>query len=78
MYQYTGKIFSAYPIYFYFQLSNNFTIAMNQQTKQPTNYSALSTLVIVFFFWGFIAAAMVYFYPLLAKVVFTLTSSNHN
>ncbi|MFN5640958.1 MAG: MFS transporter, partial [Sphingobacteriales bacterium] len=29
---------------------------MSQQ-KQATNYSALSTLVLVFFFWGFIAAS---------------------
>ncbi|MEI2737322.1 MAG: MFS transporter [Chitinophagaceae bacterium] len=27
------------------------------QPKQPTNYGALSTLVTVFFFWGFIAAS---------------------
>ena len=27
------------------------------QTKQPTNTSALATLVIVFFFWGFVAAS---------------------
>jgi len=27
------------------------------QPKQPTNYSALGTLVLVFFFWGFIAAS---------------------
>ena len=27
------------------------------QPKQPTNYGALGTLVIVFFFWGFIAAS---------------------
>ena len=36
---------------------------MNQQAKQPTNYSALSTLVIVFFFWGFIAASNGIFIP---------------
>jgi MFS transporter, FHS family, L-fucose permease len=36
---------------------------MNQQTKLPTNYSALSTLVIVFFFWGFIAASNGIFIP---------------
>nr|MCU0335323.1 MFS transporter [Chitinophagaceae bacterium] len=28
-----------------------------KQPSQPTNYGALSTLVIVFFFWGFIAAS---------------------
>lgn len=33
------------------------------QTKQPTNTSALSTLVIVFFFWGFIAAGNGIFIP---------------
>src|SRR5688572_15456879 len=37
-------------------LFKSITIAMNQQTKQPTNYGALGTLVTVFFFWGFIAA----------------------
>ncbi|MFT3747971.1 MAG: MFS transporter [Agriterribacter sp.] len=31
--------------------------------KQPTNYGALSTLVIVFFFWGFIAAGNGIFIP---------------
>lgn len=36
---------------------------MNQPAKQPTNYSALSTLVIVFFFWGFIAASNGIFIP---------------
>jgi len=36
---------------------------MNQLAKQPTNYSALSTLVIVFFFWGFIAASNGIFIP---------------
>ena len=33
------------------------------QTKQPTNTSALSILVIVFFFWGFIAAGNSIFIP---------------
>jgi FHS family L-fucose permease-like MFS transporter len=33
------------------------------QPKQPTNYSALSTLVTVFFFWGFIAAGNSVFIP---------------
>ncbi len=32
-------------------------------TKQPTNYGALSTLVTVFFFWGFIAAGNSVFIP---------------
>ncbi|HEX6191694.1 MAG TPA: MFS transporter [Chitinophagaceae bacterium] len=36
---------------------------MNQQTKQPTNYGALGTLVTVFFFWGFIAAGNSVFIP---------------
>lgn len=63
MYCMRVKFFAAYPIYFYFQLSNKTTIAMNQQAKQPTNYSALSTLVIVFFFWGFIAASNGIFIP---------------
>lgn len=33
------------------------------QVKQPTNSGALSTLVIVFFFWGFIAASNSIFIP---------------
>lgn len=33
------------------------------QPKQPTNNSALSTLVVVFFFWGFIAASNSIFIP---------------
>src|ERR1043165_7775736 len=37
-------------------------LAMNQ-SKQPTNYGALSTLVTVFFFWGFIAAGNSVFIP---------------
>jgi MFS transporter, FHS family, L-fucose permease len=32
-------------------------------SKQPTNYGALSTLVTVFFFWGFIAAGNSVFIP---------------
>lgn len=36
---------------------------MSEQTKQPTNYGALSTLVLVFFFWGFIAASNGIFIP---------------
>ncbi|MCX6209745.1 MAG: MFS transporter [Bacteroidetes bacterium] len=36
---------------------------MNQSTKQVTNYGALSTLVTVFFFWGFIAAGNSVFIP---------------
>ena len=41
------------------------------QTKQPTNSGALATLVIVFFFWGFIAASNSIFIPF-AKVHFEL------
>ena len=33
------------------------------QTKQPTNTGALATLVLVFFFWGFIAASQSIFIP---------------
>jgi FHS family L-fucose permease-like MFS transporter len=36
---------------------------MSQQPKLPTNYGALSTLVMVFFFWGFIAASNSIFIP---------------
>ena len=36
---------------------------MNQHAKQPTNYGALSTLITVFFFWGFIAAGNSIFIP---------------
>jgi FHS family L-fucose permease-like MFS transporter len=42
------------------------------QTKQPTNYSALATLVTVFFFWGFIAASNGIFIPF-CKKYFSLT-----
>ena len=38
------------------------TIAIPQSSK-PTNYGALSTLVTVFFFWGFIAASNSIFIP---------------
>ncbi|MEN9458036.1 MAG: hypothetical protein RL135_610, partial [Bacteroidota bacterium] len=41
------------------------------QTKQPTNTGALATLVIVFFFWGFIAASNSIFIPF-AKTHFQL------
>ncbi len=33
------------------------------QTKQSTNSGALATLVLVFFFWGFIAASNSIFIP---------------
>jgi MFS transporter, FHS family, L-fucose permease len=42
------------------------------QTKQPTNYGALGTLVTVFFFWGFIAASNSIFIPF-CKTHFELT-----
>ena len=41
------------------------------QAKQPTNTGALATLVIVFFFWGFIAASNSIFIPF-AKTHFQL------
>lgn len=36
---------------------------MTNETRQPTNYSALITLTTVFFFWGFIAAGNSVFIP---------------
>ncbi|HEU4607858.1 MAG TPA: MFS transporter, partial [Chitinophagaceae bacterium] len=33
------------------------------QSKQPTNGGALATLVLVFFFWGFLAASNSIFIP---------------
>ncbi|MCW3120448.1 MAG: mannose transporter, family [Chitinophagaceae bacterium] len=45
---------------------------MSQQLKQSTNYSALSTLVMVFFFWGFIAASNSIFIPF-CRTHFNLT-----
>jgi len=42
------------------------------QPKQATNYSALSTLVLVFFFWGFIAASNSILIPF-CKTHFSLT-----
>src|SRR6476646_6149700 len=39
------------------------TIASPKGTSIPTNYGALSTLVTVFFFWGFIAAGNSVFIP---------------
>ena len=42
------------------------------QTKQPTNTGALGTLVLVFFFWGFIAASNSIFIPF-AKTHFNLS-----
>jgi FHS family L-fucose permease-like MFS transporter len=39
------------------------TIATTKGAPIPTNYGALSTLVVVFFFWGFIAAGNSVFIP---------------
>ncbi|MGZ3939831.1 MAG: MFS transporter, partial [Flavisolibacter sp.] len=39
------------------------TIASTKGAPIPTNYGALSTLVTVFFFWGFIAAGNSVFIP---------------
>lgn len=36
---------------------------MSQQTRIPTNYGALSNLITVFFFWGFVAAGNGIFIP---------------
>src|SRR3982751_4123181 len=43
-----------------------------RQPKQPTNSGALATLVIVFFFWGFIAASNSIFIPF-CRTHFSLT-----
>src|SRR5580704_193285 len=40
--------------------------------KQPTNTGALATLVLVFFFWGFIAASSSVFIPF-CRTQFNLT-----
>ncbi len=51
-------------ILFYFQaLKTNDMLTEQNQAKQETNYGALSTLVTVFFFWGFIAAGNSIFIP---------------
>ena len=42
------------------------------QTVKPTNYGALGTLVMVFFFWGFIAASNSILIPF-CKTHFSLT-----
>ncbi len=39
------------------------TVPVAKGKLQPTNYGALSTLVVVFFFWGFIAAGNSVFIP---------------
>ena len=41
----------------------NEKIATPIETEKPTNYGALSTLITVFFFWGFIAAGNSIFIP---------------
>src|SRR5580765_5977451 len=41
----------------------NTSSATQPATTTPTNYGALSTLVTVFFFWGFIAAGNSVFIP---------------
>ena len=41
-------------------------------TEKPTNYGALGTLVMVFFFWGFIAASNSILIPF-CKTHFSLT-----
>jgi FHS family L-fucose permease-like MFS transporter len=50
------KTFSPYNFLLFSTLKRLNPLFMSQQ-KQATNYSALSTLVLVFFFWGFIAAS---------------------
>jgi FHS family L-fucose permease-like MFS transporter len=60
------KIFSLQISYYFQPLIKNKPALMNQ-VKQPTNYSALSTLVIVFFFWGFLAASNGIFIPFCKK-----------
>ncbi len=47
------------------------TISADTTTPTPTNYGALSTLVTVFFFWGFIAAGNSVFIPF-CKAFFSL------
>jgi FHS family L-fucose permease-like MFS transporter len=43
--------------------TNNPTTPINSESLKETNYGALSTLVTVFFFWGFIAAGNSVFIP---------------
>jgi FHS family L-fucose permease-like MFS transporter len=47
-------------------------VSQSNQTKLPTNTGALATLVMVFFFWGFIAASQSIFIPF-CKHNFNLT-----
>ncbi len=65
------KKFLCCEIVVIFSASFKQTALMNQ-TKQPTNTGALATLVIVFFFWGFIAASNSIFIPF-CKEHFQLT-----
>lgn len=56
-----------FKIFRYFYLfilhSHSKQLLVMNQPKQPTNTGALATLVIVFFFWGFIAASNSIFIP---------------
>src|SRR5690606_17638105 len=45
------------------ELPGNTAVTRLKAAPIPTNYSALSTLVTVFFFWGFIAAGNSVFIP---------------
>ncbi|MGB5005392.1 MAG: MFS transporter [Ferruginibacter sp.] len=65
-------IFFALIILFYFQTSkkndmptepNDLITSIKNEPLKETNYGALSTLVTVFFFWGFIAAGNSVFIP---------------
>lgn len=44
-------------------IQSNSSAGQIKATGEPTNYGALSTLIIVFFFWGFIAAGNSVFIP---------------
>lgn len=44
-------------------IQSNSSAGQVKATGEPTNYGALSTLIIVFFFWGFIAAGNSVFIP---------------
>jgi fucose permease len=72
MYHYAVKKFFSLKIVGIF--STSFLIKTNimSQAKQTTNTGALATLVIVFFFWGFIAASNSIFIPF-CKSHFQLT-----
>lgn len=57
------KKFFACEIVGTFSTSKKFNSLVMNQAKQPTNTGALATLVLVFFFWGFIAASNSIFIP---------------